>query len=165
MYIARERGNERSDEVISYGCLPFECSRRKVDYNIIRIVGENFLFIGAFPGIEILLNKCSDAFWRRLGSCNLHTCSLLDAAIASSLGQLYTRWRTPMRQQQRIRPSRTRSASSKQATGYRRKSLKTNCSRMWCARGDSNSRPSGSVASRPTLPNLARADASEAKSV
>jgi hypothetical protein len=52
MYIAREHGNERSDEVTSYGCLPFESSRRKVDYDIIRIVGESFLFLGAFPGID-----------------------------------------------------------------------------------------------------------------
>jgi hypothetical protein len=66
MYIARERGNERPDEVISHVCLPFECSRRKVDYYIIRIVGENLVFIRAFPGIEILLNKRADVFWRRL---------------------------------------------------------------------------------------------------
>jgi hypothetical protein len=91
MYIAWERGDERTHKVISHGCLSFECSRRKVDYDIIRIVGENFVFIGAFPGIEIRLNKRADAFWRHLDSCNLHTYSLLDAAIASSLGRVYTR--------------------------------------------------------------------------
>ncbi len=96
MHIARERDNERSHEVISHSCLPSECSRRKVDNDIFRIVAENLVFIGAFPGIEILLNKCADAIWR-LDSCNLHTCSLLDAEIASPSGQLYTRWQVPAR--------------------------------------------------------------------
>src|ERR1700693_2120330 len=66
MYIARERGDERAHKVISHGCLPFECSRRKMDYDIIGIVGENSVFIGAFPGIEILLNNArtlSGATW------------------------------------------------------------------------------------------------------
>jgi hypothetical protein len=30
MNIARQRGNERPDEVVSHVCLPFECSRREV---------------------------------------------------------------------------------------------------------------------------------------
>src|ERR1700682_2259813 len=96
MYIARERGDERSDKVVTHGCLPFECSRRKLEYDIIRIVGENFVFICAFPGIDILLNKRADVFWTgALGHCHLHTCPLLDAVIASLLGQLYTRLRFP----------------------------------------------------------------------
>jgi len=97
MYIARERGDERSDKVISHGYLPFECSRRKLDYDIVRIVRENFVFIGALPGIEILLNERADVFWRCLGRCNLHTCLFLDAALRRRLGQLYTRWRQPAR--------------------------------------------------------------------
>ena len=89
MYIPRKPCDERTHKVISQGGLPFECSRRKVDYDIIRIVGENSVFIGAFPGIELLLNKRADVFWRHLDSCNLHSCSLLDAAITSPLGGEY----------------------------------------------------------------------------
>jgi len=66
MYMARERSDKRTHKVVSHRCLPFECSRRKVEYDVIRIVRENFVFIGAFPGIEILLNKRADVFWRRL---------------------------------------------------------------------------------------------------
>ena len=41
------------------------------------------MLIGAFPGIEILLNKRADVFWRCLHRCNLHNCLFLDAVIAS----------------------------------------------------------------------------------
>jgi hypothetical protein len=73
MYITRKRGDERAHKVVSHGCLPFECSRREVEYYVIRIVGENLVLIGAFPGIEILLDKRADVFRRRLDSHSLHT--------------------------------------------------------------------------------------------
>src|SRR5437660_2138022 len=57
MYVAREPGDERAHKTVSYGRLPFEYSRRKVEYDVMRIIGENFLFVGAFPGIEICLDK------------------------------------------------------------------------------------------------------------
>src|SRR2546422_1721409 len=60
MYVAREPGDERAHKVVSHGRLPFEYSRRKVEYDVMRIIGENFLFVGAFPGIEILLDKRAD---------------------------------------------------------------------------------------------------------
>jgi hypothetical protein len=46
---------------------PFECSRREVEYDVIRIVGENLVFIGAFPGIEVFLDKRADVFLAPLG--------------------------------------------------------------------------------------------------
>src|SRR6266478_4247239 len=130
MYIARERGDERSDKVISHGYLPFECSRRKLECDIVRIVGENFVFIGAFPGIEILLNKRADVFWRCLSRCNLHTCSF-------STLRLRRRWGNciPVGDSQRdssgklgrsCHLTRTTPASSKQTRGYRRMRL-ANC--------------------------------------
>src|SRR5207244_7643881 len=133
-HIARERGDERSDEASSRGYLPFECSRRKLECDVVRIVRENFVFIGALPGIEILLNKRADVFWRCLGRCDLHTCLFLDAALRRRWGNCI-----PVGGSQRdvarcsgksgrsCHLSRTTHASSKQTRGYRRKSLKTNC--------------------------------------
>src|SRR5437016_1715106 len=90
MYIARKRGDERAHKVVSHGCLPFECSRREVEYDVICIVGENLVLIGAFPGIEILLDKRADVFRRRLDCHSLHTGSLLGAAMAAPSEQVYT---------------------------------------------------------------------------
>src|SRR2546429_8292118 len=61
-------------------------SRRKLECDVVRIVRENFVFIGALPGIEILLNKRADVFWRCLGRCDLHTCLFLDAALRRRWG-------------------------------------------------------------------------------
>jgi hypothetical protein len=91
MYIAGKPRDERSHKVVSHGCLSFECSRREVEYYVIRIVGENLVLIGAFPGIEILLYKGADVFRRRLDSHSLHTGPFLGAAMAAPSGQVYTR--------------------------------------------------------------------------
>jgi hypothetical protein len=37
----------------------------EVDYNVIRKAGENLVLVGAFPGVEILLDKHADVFRRR----------------------------------------------------------------------------------------------------
>ena len=55
MYIAGERSDERTHKIVSHGCLPFECSRRKVEYDIIRIVGENLVLVQYMSGSSILL--------------------------------------------------------------------------------------------------------------
>src|SRR5579863_5309224 len=81
MHVAREPGDERAHKIVPYGSFPLECSRRKVDYNVIRIVGENLVLVGAFPGIEILLDKYADVFWRRMDGNSLHIGSILDAAL------------------------------------------------------------------------------------
>jgi hypothetical protein len=48
VYIAGKRGDERAHKVVSHGCLPFEDSRLEVEYDVIRIVGENLVLIGTF---------------------------------------------------------------------------------------------------------------------
>src|SRR4249920_1197543 len=80
MYIARKRGDERSHEVVPHSQLPLEGPSWKVDYNIIRIVGENFVFIGTFPGIEIFLNESAN-----ISRCHLDGCVLHDLAPFSTL--------------------------------------------------------------------------------
>src|SRR5437764_1461257 len=91
MYIARKCSDERAHKVVSHGYFPFECSRRKVKYDVIRIVGENRVLIGAFPGIEILLDKRPDVFRRRLDSHSLHISSFSTVRLPRRRGQVYTR--------------------------------------------------------------------------
>jgi hypothetical protein len=101
MYIARKRGDERAHKVVSHCCLPFECSRREVEYNVIRIVGENLVLISAFPGIEILLDKRADVFRRRLDSHSLHTGPLSRCRDGGAVRASIYPWRARTRHQNR----------------------------------------------------------------
>ena len=91
VYITGKRGHDWVHEVISYGCLAFECPSRDVEYDVIREVCENFVLIGASPGIEVLLHKRANVFRRRVDSYSLHIGSILGVAICLAVEQVYTR--------------------------------------------------------------------------
>ena len=53
------------------------------------IVRKDLVFIGTFPGIEILLNERANVSRCCLDGWAFHNCSLLDVSSASSLAQAY----------------------------------------------------------------------------
>src|SRR5580704_18173393 len=68
MYIAGERSDERTYKVISHSPLSFERPRRKMDYDVVRIVGKDLVLIRALPGVKILLDERTNVYRCRLGS-------------------------------------------------------------------------------------------------
>ena len=47
--ITRKRSDKRAHKVISHFRLPFQCSCWDVQYDVVRIAGENLVLIGACP--------------------------------------------------------------------------------------------------------------------
>jgi len=80
VHVAGEGGNEWTHKVVPYHSLSLECSRGEVNHNLVRIVGEDLAFVGAFPCVKIFLDECADVFRRRLGGRSLHICSFSDVA-------------------------------------------------------------------------------------
>src|SRR5580692_1248277 len=72
MHIAWESINKRNHKVVSNGGLSFQRSRGKLNDHVVRIISQDLLYIGAFPGIEILLDKSSYRFGCRYYKCGSH---------------------------------------------------------------------------------------------
>ncbi len=85
VHVARKPDDERPHELVSNRDLALESARRKLNDDGIGIVGENLVFVRAFPGIEVLVKKRTHSFWRCLHNCRLHIGSLLDGTVAESV--------------------------------------------------------------------------------
>ena len=70
--VARKRSDKRAHKVISHFRLPFECSCWDVQYDVVRIVGENLVLIGACPRSKKPFDEGSDVFLRGLHCYSLH---------------------------------------------------------------------------------------------
>src|SRR5580704_3107073 len=88
VHVAGESINKRNHKVVSNGGLSFQRSRGKLNDYVVRIIGEDLLYIGAFPGIEILLDKISYRFGYRYYRCGLHRDSFLDVGLRDVEGQV-----------------------------------------------------------------------------
>src|SRR5579872_2675845 len=76
MNVARKTGDKGPDKIVAHSGFSFKDSSGKMDFYVICIIGENLTFIGAFPGVEIFLNKRTDVFRRYLSRCCCHlSCS------------------------------------------------------------------------------------------
>src|SRR6266478_2318236 len=90
MYVAGKCSDKRPHKIISHGYVSFEGACRKLDDDVIGIIGENLVFIRAFPGIEEFLNKRTNILCRDLVRRSLHNRSRLHTAIAAAFGANYT---------------------------------------------------------------------------